>query len=99
MPLSSHLPLGSVKATVAIVSPDAMPGRCSFLAASSPAWSSVLVARTAELKYGAHSRARPISSSTTVSSTNVKPWPPNSSGTIMLCSPSSLAIWLHTAGS
>ena len=42
MPLSSHLPLGSVKARVAIVSPEAMPGRCSFLAASSPAWSSVL---------------------------------------------------------
>ena len=43
MPLSSHLPLGSVKATVAIVSPDAIPGRCSFLAASSPACRSVLV--------------------------------------------------------
>ena len=26
MPASSHLPDGSVKATVAIVSPDAMPG-------------------------------------------------------------------------
>ena len=99
MPLSSHLPLGSVKASVAIVSPEAMPGRCSFLAASSPAWSSVLVASTAEEKYGAHSSARPISSSTTVSSTKVKPWPPNSSGMMRLWSPSSLAIWLHTAGS
>ena len=69
------------------------------MAASSPAWSSVDVASTAELKYGAHRSARPISSSTTVSSTKVKPWPPNSSGTMRLCRPSSLAIWLHTAGS
>ena len=69
MPLSSHLPLGSVKARVAIVSPEAMPGRCSFLAASSPECSSVLAASTTVEKYGAHSRARPISSSTTMSST------------------------------
>ena len=27
MPASSHLPVGSVNASVAIVSPDAMPGR------------------------------------------------------------------------
>ena len=40
MPLSSHLPFSSVKARVAIVSPEAMPGRSSFLAASSPACSS-----------------------------------------------------------
>ncbi len=99
MPLSSHLPLGSVKASVAIVSPDAMPGRCSFLAASSPECSSAEAASTHELKYGAHSSARPISSSTTVSSTKVKPWPPYSSGMIRLWRPSSLAIWLHTAGS
>ncbi len=46
MPLSSHLPEGSVKARVAIVSPAAMPGRKSFFAASSPLWSSVLAART-----------------------------------------------------
>ncbi len=32
MPASSHLPDGSVNATVAIVSPDAMPGRNSFFA-------------------------------------------------------------------
>ena len=99
MPASSHLPFGSVKASVAIVSPDAMPGRCSFLAASSPAWSRVVVASTADEKYGAHRSARPISSRTTVSSTKVKPWPPNSSGTIRLWRPSSLAIWLQTAGS
>ena len=56
MPLSSHLPFGSVKASVAIVSPEAMPGRCSFLAASSPECSSAEAASTHELKYGAHSR-------------------------------------------
>ncbi len=32
MPASSHLPDGSVNASVAIVSPDAMPGRSSFFA-------------------------------------------------------------------
>ena len=41
-----------------------MPGRCVFLAASSPLWSSVLAASTTDEKNGAHSRARPISSST-----------------------------------
>ena len=68
MPDSSHLPLGSVKASVAIVSPEAMPGRSSFLAASSPEWSSVCAASTTDEKYGAHSSRRPISSSTTTSS-------------------------------
>ena len=71
MPLSSHLPDGSVKASVAMVSPAAMPGRKSFLAASSPLCSSVLAARTTVEKYGAHSSARPISSSTTPSSTKL----------------------------
>jgi len=71
MPLSSHLPLGSVKATVAMVSPLAMPGRCAFLAASSPLCSSVLAASTTVLKNGAHSSARPCSSNTMPSSTNV----------------------------
>ena len=71
MPASSHLPDGSVNASVAIVSPLAMPGRSSFLAASSPDCSSVLAASTTVEKYGAHSRARPISSSTMPSSTNV----------------------------
>jgi hypothetical protein len=36
MPSSSHRPLSSVKARVAMVSPEAMPGRSSFLAESSP---------------------------------------------------------------
>ena len=69
MPLSSHLPLGSVMARVAMVSPEAMPGRMAALAAASSATSRVLVASTTVEKNGAHSRARPISSSTTISST------------------------------
>ncbi len=68
MPDSSHLPDGSVKASVAIVSPLAMPGRYAFLAASSPDCSSVLAASTTVEKNGAHSSARPISSSTMPSS-------------------------------
>ena len=71
MPAWSHLPLASVKASVAMVSPEAMPGSSSFLAASSPEWRRALVARTTVEKNGAASRARPISSSTTVSSTYV----------------------------
>ncbi len=70
MPSSSQRPLSSVKASVAMVSPDAMPGRNSFLAASSPDCSSAVVASTAEEKNGAHSSERPISSSTMPSSMN-----------------------------
>ena len=44
MPASSHLPDGSVNASVAFVSPLAMPGRYVFFAASSPLCSSVLAA-------------------------------------------------------
>jgi hypothetical protein len=43
---SSQRPLGSVYASVAMVSPDAMPGRYSALAASSPEWMSVWPAST-----------------------------------------------------
>ena len=68
MPSSSHRPFSSVNASVAIVSPDAMPGRSSFFAASSPECTMVLAASTTDEKYGAASRARPISSSTTMSS-------------------------------
>ena len=46
MPDSSQRPFGSVKASVAMVSPDAMPGSSAFLAASSPEWISVLAAST-----------------------------------------------------
>ena len=69
MPCSSQRPLASVRARVAMVSPEAMPGRSAFLAASSPLWRMVLAASTTVEKYGAHSSARPISSSTTISST------------------------------
>ncbi|CAB4324731.1 unannotated protein [freshwater metagenome] len=69
MPLSSQRPLGSVRARVAMVSPEAMPGRMAALAAASPDCITVLAASTTEEKYGAHSRARPISSRTTMSST------------------------------
>ena len=63
------MPDGSVNATVAMVSPLAIPGRYDFLAASSPDCSRVLAASTTLEKNGAHSRARPISSSTMPSST------------------------------
>ncbi len=68
-PASSQRPDASARATVAMVDPLAIPGRYSFLAASSPDTSSRLAARATLEKYGAHSRARPISSSTTISST------------------------------
>jgi hypothetical protein len=69
------------------------------LASSSPEVSSALAARATDEKNGAHSRAAPISSKTTISSTYVKPDPPNSSGMVSDCRPSWSAIWLHTAGS
>ena len=68
-PPKSHRPLSSVMARVPIVSPEAMPGRRYFLAASSPEVSRALAARATVEKYGAHSSAAPISSSTTISST------------------------------
>ena len=76
IPGSSQRPFCSVKASVALVSPEAMPPRWACLAASSPECISVLAASTAEEKYGAQSKARPISSSTTTCSTQVNPWPP-----------------------
>ena len=69
MPASSHFPLSSVKASVAMVDPEAMPGSRSARASSSPEWMSVLAANTTVEKNGAHSSARPISSMTTMSST------------------------------
>ena len=93
------MPFGSVKASVAMVSPLAMPGSRDFFWSSVPAFRIASAASTTVEKYGAHSRARPISSSTIPSSTHVKPWPPYSSGMARPCSPSSLAIWDHTAGS
>ncbi len=88
-----------MKATVAIVSPLAMPGRKSFLAASSPLCSNVLAASTTVEKNGAHSSDRPISSSTMPSSMNVKPEPPNSSGIESPCRPICSAICRQTVSS
>ena len=64
MPDASHLPFGSVNASVAIVSPDAMPGSSSPFWASVPAFMIAFAASTTLEKYGAHSSTRPISSST-----------------------------------
>ena len=86
-------------ATVAMVEPSAMPGRYLAWAASLPEWIRALAPSTTVEKKGAHSSALPISSRTMPSSTLVKPWPPCSSGTMRLCRPSWLAIWLQTAGS
>ncbi len=58
----------STKATVPSDSPEASRGSHSSRAASSPQWSSNDEASTAEEKNGAHSNARPISSSTMASS-------------------------------
>jgi hypothetical protein len=80
MPDASHLPLGSVNARAAIVSPAAMPGSSSAFCSSVPALRIAFAARHTVEKYGAHSSTRPISSSTMPSSTNVKPCPPYSSG-------------------
>ena len=73
MPAASHLPLGSVNASAAIVSPVAMGGSSADFCASVPAFRIAFAASTADAKYGAHSRTRPISSSTMPSSMNVKP--------------------------
>ncbi|CAB4617984.1 unannotated protein [freshwater metagenome] len=99
MPASSQRPDGSVVASVAMVSPLAMPGRYAFFAASSPDCNNAFAARTTLEKYGAHNNARPISSSTTPSSMNEKPCPPNSSGIARPCNAISPAICDHTAAS
>ena len=52
-----------------MVSPAAIPGSRYFFADSSPEVSRALAARATVEKYGAHSSAAPISSSTTISST------------------------------
>src|SRR6476646_4169246 len=99
MPAASHLPEGSVNASAAIVSPDAMPGSNACFSASVPAARIAPAASTTEEKYGAHSSTRPISSSTMPSSMKVKPWPPYSSGMARPWSISSWPICFHTAGS
>ena len=60
MPSASHFPFGSVNASVAIVSPLAMPGSSASFSSSVPAFRIALAARTTVEKYGAHSSARPM---------------------------------------
>ena len=52
----SQRPLSSVIASVAMVSPEAMPGRRSFLADSSPEDNSALAASATVEKYGTHGK-------------------------------------------
>src|SRR6266540_1769838 len=99
MPEASHRPLGSVNASAAIVSPDAIPGSSSPSCASDPVFMIAFAASATVEKYGAHNSTRPISSSTMPSSTNVNPWPPCASGMCRLCRPSSCAICFQTASS
>ena len=65
----------------------------------SPEVSRALAPRATVEKKGAHSRAAPISSRTTISSTYEKPAPPYSSGMISDWRPSCSAICVHTSGS
>lgn len=58
------------------LSPAAIVGSNSALSASVPAYRIAVAERTVEEKYGAQSRARPISSTTIANSPAVKPWPP-----------------------
>ncbi len=50
MPAASHLPLGSVKASAAIVSPVAIGGNNADFCASVPAFRIAFAARTADEK-------------------------------------------------
>ena len=50
IPDSSQRPFASVNASVAMVSPEAMPGRYSAFAASSPEWMRVFAARATVAK-------------------------------------------------
>ena len=76
MPDSSQRPLSSVKASAPRRRPEAMSGRWALRASSSSQDSRALAASTTDEKYGAHSRARPISSNTMTCSTKLKPCPP-----------------------
>ena len=76
IPAGSHDPLLSATASVAMVSPAAMPGKYRSQAALSLAASSAWAARTTVPKNGEQSSAAPISSSTTSSSVRPNPSPP-----------------------
>lgn len=70
IPASVQLPYSSMIATVASVSPEAMPGRWRRQAASSPDCRRVFAASTTVENNGEQSRARPDSSRTIASSPN-----------------------------
>src|SRR5215208_6890500 len=95
----SHEPESSAIATVAISSPEAIPGRYSLFASTSSQTSKSCAAITHEAKNGETTSARPISSSASPNSTNENPLPPYSSGIARLCKPSWSAIWRHSAWS
>ena len=61
-------PSSSEKASVAVVSPEAIDGSRACFCSSVPAFRMAVVASTAVEKKGAHRRPRPISSSTMPSS-------------------------------
>ena len=69
IPSASQRPESSVKASVPIVSPAAIPGSRYSCALWSPEVRMALVARATVEKNGAQRRAAPISSRTTMSST------------------------------
>ena len=84
----SQDPPSSVKASVATVSPAAMPGSRSFIVSGSSLASSAAAASTALARYGPVNRAAPSSSSTMACSAKEKPAPPYSSGTAIPGRPS-----------
>ncbi|OIQ66490.1 hypothetical protein GALL_519380 [mine drainage metagenome] len=98
-PDASHRPFGSVNASAAMQLPSAIAGSNSRFCASVPALTIAVAASTVEEKYGAHSSARPISSSTMPSSTKLKPWPPYASGIWIAVSPSCWFNSCHAARS
>ena len=93
-----HEPSSSGTASVAIVLPDAMPGRRSACAAASPLASSAPAASTALARYGALSSAAPASSHTISCSTGPQPAPPYFAGMVSPASPSCPSC-AQTAGS
>ena len=76
-------------------SPDAISGRYFFLYSSDAPYSIAFAVKTADEKYGAHSRDRPISSRTIHCSDKPKPWPPYSSGIAIAVKPNSVLTLRH----
>ena len=72
----SQEPSSSVKASVAMTSPDAIPGSRSRRAPSSGLASRAVAASTALARYGPPYSAAPNSSSTIACSANENPAPP-----------------------